>query len=103
MKKQLYGQITLGYNDYILPLEQAHKLQALIAEHAVVVDSTYTTQFGRVSYVRSMQIGVVGVVEYPMWDIRGMSDELRDAWLTAIRADDAQSIIDPQHFKTLSE
>lgn len=103
MKQQLYGQITLGYTDYVLPLKQAHKLQALLAEHAVAVDSTYTPQFARVRYVRGMQIGVVGVVEYPMWDVRGMSDELRDEWLAAIRAEDAQSIIDPQHFKTLSE
>jgi len=103
MKKQLYGQITLGYADYVLPLEQAHKLQALLAEHAVTIDATYTPRFDRVFYVKDLQLGVVGVVEYPPFDTRGMSDSQKAEWLSAIRAEDAQSIIDPQHFKTLSE
>lgn len=103
MKKQLYGQITIGFNEFILPLAEAQKLQFLLAEHAVCVDSTYTPNFERVAYLKEPAVSGLSVVNFPKFDIRGLSDTTKAEWLNAIRADDAQSIIDPQHFKTLTE
>ena len=40
-KTKLMGTIRLGYDDVLLPLEIAHKVQALLAEHAVLIDKIY--------------------------------------------------------------
>lgn len=40
-KTKLMGTIKLGYDDVLLPLDVAHKVQALLAEHAVLVDKIY--------------------------------------------------------------
>ena len=102
-KKTIYATITIGWAQLLLPIEQAHKLQLLIAEHALLVDSTYTPKFKDVTYIKDSEIPPVSVTRLPIYDTRGMSEEHRDAWLTAIRLADAETIIDPRAFSLLSE
>lgn len=35
------GMIELGYEVLVMPLDAAHKIQAILAEHAVKVDRIY--------------------------------------------------------------
>ena len=41
MNKKVLGKLSFTYCDLVMPLEVAHKIQALLAEHAVRVDSIY--------------------------------------------------------------
>ena len=106
MKKQgkLLGKIRLGYDDIILPLEVAHKLQALLAEHATKLDSVWGSHVKKSLYVLcDYEVGAVEILKNtPDFDARGVSGTDYSAWQSAIRErQENDEVIDPKDFAIL--
>ena len=103
-KTELLGKIRLGYDDVVLPLEVAHKLQALLAEHATKLDSVWGSQVKKSLYVLcDYEVGAVEILKNtPDFDARGVSITDYSAWQTAIRErQEGDEVIDPKDFAIL--
>lgn len=103
MKKQdkLLGKIRLGYDDVVLPLEVAHKIQALLAEHATELDSVWGTQVNKSLFVLcDYEVGAVEILNTPPdFDARGVSATDYSAWQAAIRErQEGDEVMSPQDF-----
>ena len=46
------GMIELGYEVLVMPLDAAHKIQAILAEHAIKVDRVYCNNANPTVYVQ---------------------------------------------------
>ena len=101
MNKKLLGKISFGYSDLIMPLEVAHKIQALLAEHADKIDVHYSAnhRVGMISALREYEIGNVEVVKEATFDARGVNSEDYNAWANAIRdRGEGDTVMSPQDF-----
>lgn len=103
-KTELLGKIRLGYDDIVLPLEVAHKLQALLAEHATKLDSVWGSQVKKSLYVLcDYEVGAVEILKNtPDFDARGVSIADYSGWQAAIRErQEGDEVIDPKDFAIL--
>ena len=103
-KTELLGKIRLGYEDVVLPLEVAHKLQTLLAEHATKLDSVWGSHVKKSLYVLcDYEVGAVEILKNtPDFDARGVSGTDYSAWQSAIRErQENDEVIDPKDFAIL--
>lgn len=104
MNKKIMGKISFGYSDLVMPLEVAHKIQALLAEHAHRLDMQYPANHraGTISALREYEVGSVEVVKYTPFDARGVDNETYTAWASAIRErEEGDTVMSPQDFAAL--
>lgn len=100
-KTELLGKIRLGYDEVVLPLEVAHKIQALLAEHATKLDNLWGSKVSSPLYVIcDYEVAPVEVLKTaPDFDARGVSGTDYSAWQTAIRErQEGDEVIDPKDF-----
>ena len=98
-KKDFYGTLSFSYVTLTMPLEVAHKIQALLAEHAVKVDSTYCSSNPPIHAIRPWDVDAVGVIKIPQYDCTEMSSKDYNEWVTAIRErEEGAPIMDPKDF-----
>ena len=103
-KTELLGKIRLGYDDLVLPLEVAHKLQTLLAEHATKLDSVWGSHVKKSLYVLcDYEVGAVEILKNtPDFDARGVNSADYSAWQSAIRErQENDEVIDPKDFAIL--
>ena len=101
MNKKLMGKISFGYSDLVMPLEVAHKIQALLAEHADKIETQYpaNSRAGAVNALKDYEVGSVEVVNRIDFDARGVSAEDFSAWAAAIRdRGEGDVVMSPQDF-----
>lgn len=101
MNKKLMGKISFGYSDLAMPLEVAHKIQALLAEHAQRIEMQYPANHraGTISVLREHEVGSVEVVKDITFDARGVDNETYTAWASAIRdREEGDTVMSPQDF-----
>ena len=101
MNKKIMGKISFGYSDLVMPLEVAHKIQALLAEHAQRIDMQYPANHraGTISALREYEVGSVEVVKDITFDARGVDNETYTAWAGAIRdREEGDTVMSPQDF-----
>ena len=100
MKNKIMGKISFGYSDLIMPLEIAHKIQAMLAEHAVRFETNYgANRVAPVSVIREYEVGSVEVLKNVDFDARGVSSEDYSAWANAIRdREEGDVVMSPQDF-----
>lgn len=99
--KQIMGKVSFGYSDLVMPLEVAHKVQALLAEHAHRIDMQYPANHraGTVSALREYEVGSVEVVKDITFDARGVDNDTYAAWASAIRdREEGDTVMSPQDF-----
>ena len=101
MKNKIMGKISFGYSDLVMPLEVAHKIQALLAEHADKMDRIYAAS-GHVpvlQVLRKYEVGSVEVVDKIDFDARDVDDAAYTGWQSAIRDREKNEIVmSPQDF-----
>ncbi len=102
-KKEVYGSMTFSYTTLAMPLDVAHKVQALLAEHAVRVDSIYCGQGNPSVYcIRSWAMGPVEIANAPDYDCEGMTEPDYMVWSDAVRNRlEGAPIMDPKEFALL--
>jgi hypothetical protein len=101
MNKKPLGKISIGYSDLVMPLEIAHKIQALLAEHANKIETQYpsNSRAGTVNALKDYEVGSVEVVKEINFDARGVSSEDYSAWANAIRdREEGGTVMSPQDF-----
>ena len=104
MNKKPLGKISFGYSDLVMPLEIAHKIQALLAEHAHKIETQYpnNSRAGAVNALKDYEVGSVEVVKRIDFDARGVSSEDFSAWANAIRdREEGDVVMSPQDFAKL--
>ena len=104
-KKQIYGIIDFRYGAVRLPLEIAHKVQALLAEHAVTVDSIYCRNSNPVvKILKEYEVSAVVVENKPPdFDCSELSENDYNEWRTiVVGRDPGAAIINPKDFKVLN-
>lgn len=100
MNNKIMGKLIFGYNDLVMPLEVAHKVQALLAEHAVRFETNYgANRVAPVSVIREYEVGSVEVLKNVDFDARGVGAEDYNAWAAAIRdREEGAVVMSPQRF-----
>ena len=101
MKNKLMGKISFWYSDLVMPLEVAHKIQALLAEHAQRIEMQYPANHraGTISTLREYEVGNVEVVKDITFDARGLDNETYRAWAMAIMdREEGATVMSPQDF-----
>lgn len=105
MSKQPVGLINFGWGSttVLLPLEEAHKIQMILAKHATSVERTYDSENNSVPYIAEYKIPEVQVYEDKVeWDTRGLKATQVRRWVEAVKLMPAGgSIIDPHSFATI--
>lgn len=104
MSRQVLGMIELGYGSRVaLPLEEAHKIQLILAKHAVGVERAHTKDYTAVSYMADFKTPEVSVIsDDALMDTRGLTAQQIKRWLDMIK--DMQTggpVVDPHTFATI--
>jgi len=102
-KKEVYGAMTFNYYTLVMPLDVAHKVQALLAEHAVRIDSVYCGQRNPpVQCVRPWGMGPVELSKTPDFDCESMNEVDFREWSDAVRErPEGAPIMEPNEFALL--
>ena len=102
-KKEVYGAVTFSYATLVMPLDVAHKVQVLLAKHAVRIDSIYCGQRNPpVRCVRPWEMSSVEISKTPDYDCGGMNEVDFKAWSDAVRErPEGGPIMEPNEFALL--
>ena len=96
-KREMYGSINFGYaTRVLLPLEEAHKIQAILAKHATGVSMAYRSKGVSPAYYDDYAIPSVDVMEPPRFDCRGMTQNQKLIWADTIKNSEGDNILTPQ-------
>lgn len=103
MKREVYGMFSV-YGSYVLPLEVAHKVQSLLAEHGFRHD--YIHNDGRVvNTKRDIDVPEVRVVKGHLVDATMLTDSEYEGWMANVKEartiDKECEIIAPLQFKMI--
>lgn len=102
MNKKIMGTISFGYSaNLVMPLEVAHKVQALLAEHAhrLYIQYPDNHRAGVVSVLREYEVGSVEVVKDITFDARGVDNDTYASWASAIRdREEGDTVMSPKDF-----
>ena len=98
-KKEVLGSINFGYcTRVMLPLEEAQKIQAILAKYAQGVGSAYRASGPSPSYLDEYSVPGVDVLEMPKYDCRGLTPPQKAAWIDMVRESDGGDVLTPQEF-----
>ena len=98
-KKEALGSINFGYcTRVILPLEEAHKIQAILAKYAQGVGTAYCPAGPSIAYLDGYSVPGVDVLEMPKYDCRGLTPEQKGKWVDMVRESDGGDVLTPQEF-----
>ena len=97
--KDALGSINFGYSSrVILPLEEAHKIQAILAKYAQGVGSAYRSTGPSPTYLDEYAVPAVDILEMPKYDCRGLTPEQKGKWTDLVRDSDGGDVLTPQEF-----
>lgn len=105
-KKDVMAVISLGYSSKVmLPIEEAHRIQAILARHAVKYDTIWRSNRS-IHYLQDYEVPEVMVVARPPdFDAQGLDGTVVRDWANAISkfSDDEDAVImDPHTFAKLA-
>jgi hypothetical protein len=105
-KKDVMAVISLGYSSKVmLPIEEAHRIQAILARHAVKYDTIWNSDRS-IHYLQDYEVPEVMVVARPPdFDAQGLDAKVVRDWANAISksSDDKDAVImDPHTFAKLA-
>lgn len=84
MSSKLYGSITFNYDTVVLPLEDAHKIQVLLAQ-AQKIDTIWRSGRGNIDVVRDYTPPAVSIqTVFPVQDARGIPSKVFDQWKDSV-------------------
>lgn len=100
---KIMGTITLGHTA-LVPLEVAHQIQALLAEHAVSYATMYRSNAPNVPYMTDYEMPKVEVVRTSavIHDAIGLTWRQIETWGASIRDGDNAAILSPKEFTAIA-
>ena len=102
--KEVMAVIGLGYSSKVmLPIEEAHKIQAILARHAVKYESIWCNPRS-IHYLCDYEVPeVVVVARPPDFDAQGLDAKVVREWVQALGTEDIdkKEVMDPQMFAQL--
>lgn len=101
MKKELYGRLNIGWGgNILLPLEEAHKIQSILAKHAHGFGAVYNPNNRSLTYVTDYTVPDVSAIEFPKYDACGLTAAQIQLWSDAVSNDngDGTDVISPRDF-----
>ena len=101
MAKEVYGLINF-YGDMLLPLDEAHKIQAIMAKYAKGHETIYRSGGeDSIYYIKEMEVPHVRVSAMPKYSTEGLNYNQRGEWVQAIRESKGDDFLSPQAFVNL--
>lgn len=99
MKKEVYGRLSLSWGgNVVLPLEQAHKVQAILAQYGVGIGEAYRSGDPNIKYIMSYTVPDVTVASFPEYDCTGMTPKQISEWEETVRHAEGDTFLSPQQF-----
>lgn len=83
MKREVFGVFSI-YGSYVLPLEVAHKVQMLLAEHGFRHDYIHNDG-SRIETKRIIDVPEVRVVKGQLLDATTLTDSEYEGWVSNIK------------------
>ena len=104
MKKDIYAQLNLGWgsNTVLLPLKDAHEIQAILARSAMGYNYVYRTNHADVYYVEDYAVPDVKVVVVPEMSLQGIDPKKKTAWSEMVRDCETGTFLSPQEWLALT-
>ena len=100
--KDVYARVNFSWaGNVILPIEEAHKIQAILARHAIGFGEAYRSDIPNVRYRMEYSVPDVSVTELPKYDCTGLTSTQRNDWEQSIRDSADESFLSPQEFVAL--
>lgn len=100
--KDVYARVNFSWaGNVILPLEQAHKVQEILAKHAIGFGEAYRSDIPNVKYTMEYTVPDVSITELPKFDCTGLTNAQRSDWEQAVRDSADESFLTPQEFVAL--
>ena len=103
--REVMGTIYLS-GQVMLPLEEAHKIQAILAKYAVSTNYVYRGGGNayNVHYIDHYDVPYVQVDKGEhTFDLRGFKDEDKSAWIDMVRNSTGGDFLSPEAYVKLSE
>lgn len=98
-KKEIYGRLCLSWGgNVILPLEQAHKVQAILAQYGVGFGEAYRPDAPNIKYLMDYKVPDVVVTEQPSQDCTGLTSQQISDWENSVRHAEGDTFLTPQEF-----
>ena len=96
--KDVYGKINF-YGTVLLPLEEAHKIQAILAKYGQGLERVYRPEAEDIHYLRDCGTPSVEVVsEVPTITTYGLTGKQVREWVDAVSASTGEEYLTPQEF-----
>lgn len=97
------GMIELGYEVLVMPLTEAHKIQAILAEYAVKVDRIYCNNANPTVFTQKhYEAPIVQVAKEPAFDCSDIKETVYSQWRSVISSREKDApIMDPHDFAKL--
>ena len=100
--KDVYGRVNFSWaGNVILPIEEAHKVQAILARYAIGFSEAYRSDMPNVKYMVDYSVPDVSITELPKYDCTGMTNAQRNDWEQSVRDSADESFLSPQEFLAL--
>ena len=101
--KDVYGKINF-YSTVLLPLEEAHKVQAILAKYGQSLDQVYRTDSPTINFLREGTVPSVEVVrDLPVLNAHGLTDKQVRDWTTAVSTSTGDEYLTPQEFISMRD
>ena len=100
---KIMGTITLGHTA-LVPLEVAHQIQALLAEHAVSYATMYRKDAPNVPYITDYEMPRVEVIRTTtvIHDAVGLTWRQIETWGASIRDGEGDVVLSPKEFTAIA-
>ena len=100
--KDVYGRIVL-FGEFILPLEEAQKIQMIMAKYAKGVETVYRGGGEEsVQYIQDIEMPkVLAANQIPKFSTEGLSVKHVNEWRDAVGASEGEDFLSPQDFSKL--
>lgn len=99
MKKEVYGRLSLSWGgNVVLPLEQAHKVQAILAQYGVGIGDAYRPDEPNIKYIMDYKTPDVTVTSFPDYDCTGLTPQQISDWEQSVRDSQGDTFLSPQQF-----
>lgn len=104
MKKEVYGRIDMT-GSFILPLEEAHKIQLILAKHGELMGSIWRSneKGGAVAYLLNCTQPAVEVVDLPAISAKELDYRQLSDWREMVGNSEGSDFLSPKDFVKLSE
>lgn len=101
-KKDVYARVNFSWaGNVILPIEEAHKVQAILARHAIGFSEAYRPDRPNVQYMVEYSVPDVSITTLPKYDCTGMTSTQRTDWEQAVRDAEDNTFLSPQEYVAL--